>query len=30
MTKRILVVDDQDDNQKIMRDLLGTADYEIM
>jgi two-component system cell cycle response regulator DivK len=30
MTKRILVVDDQDDNQKIMRDLLGTADYEMM
>jgi two-component system cell cycle response regulator DivK len=30
MTKRILVVDDHDDNQKIMRDLLGTADYETM
>jgi two-component system, cell cycle response regulator DivK len=28
MTKRILVVDDQYDNKKIMRDLLGTADYE--
>ena len=30
MTKRILVVDDHDDNKKIMRDLLGTADYETM
>ena len=30
MTKRILVVDDHDDNQKIVRDLLGTADYEMM
>jgi two-component system cell cycle response regulator DivK len=28
MTKRILVVDDQYDNKKIMRDLLGTAAYE--
>jgi two-component system, cell cycle response regulator DivK len=30
MTKCILVVEDQDDNKKIMRDLLGTADYETM
>jgi two-component system, cell cycle response regulator DivK len=30
MTKCILVVDDHDDNKKIMRDLLGTADYETM
>ena len=30
MTKCILVVEDQDDNKKIMRDLLGTADYEMM
>jgi two-component system, cell cycle response regulator DivK len=30
MTKRILVVDDHDDNQKIMRDLLGNSDYEMM
>ena len=30
MTKRILVVDDHDDHQKIMRDLLGNSDYEMM
>ena len=30
MTKRILVVEDQKDNMQIMRDLLGTTDYEIM
>ena len=30
MNKRILVVEDQYDNMQIMRDLLGTADYEMM
>jgi two-component system cell cycle response regulator DivK len=30
MTKRILVVEDQEDNMQIMRDLLGATDYEMM
>jgi len=30
MTKRILVVEDQEDNRQILRDLLGTTDYEVM
>jgi two-component system cell cycle response regulator DivK len=30
MTKRILVVEDQEDNRQILRDLLGTTDYEIV
>jgi two-component system, cell cycle response regulator DivK len=30
MTKRILVVEDQEDNRRILRDLLTSADYEIM
>jgi two-component system cell cycle response regulator DivK len=30
MTKRILVVEDQEDNRQILRDLLGTAGYELM
>ena len=29
MTKRILVVEDQEDNRQILRDLLGTAGYEL-
>ena len=30
MTKRILVVEDQEDNRQILRDLLGSTDYEII
>ena len=30
MSKRILVVEDQEDNRRILRDLLMSADYEIM
>jgi two-component system, cell cycle response regulator DivK len=30
VTKRILVVEDQEDNRQILRDLLTSADYEIM
>jgi two-component system cell cycle response regulator DivK len=30
MTKRILVVEDQEDNRQILRDLLGTTDYEVV
>ena len=30
MTKRILVVEDQQDNRQIIRDLLSATDYEIM
>ena len=30
MRKRILVVEDEEDNRRILRDLLTTADYEIM
>jgi two-component system cell cycle response regulator DivK len=30
MSKRILVVEDQEDNRQIIRDLLSTTDYEIM
>jgi two-component system, cell cycle response regulator DivK len=30
MTKRILVVEDQEDNRRILRDLLNSADYEII
>jgi len=30
MTKRILVVEDQEDNRQILRDLLASTDYEIM
>jgi two-component system, cell cycle response regulator DivK len=29
MTKRILVVEDQEDSRQIMRDLLNTTDYEV-
>ena len=29
MTKRILVVEDQQDNRQILRDLLTSADYEM-
>jgi two-component system cell cycle response regulator DivK len=29
MTKRILVVEDQEDNRRIVRDLLTTAGYEV-
>jgi two-component system, cell cycle response regulator DivK len=29
MTKRILVVEDQEDNRQILRDLLGSAGYEM-
>lgn len=30
MTKRILVVEDQQDNRQILRDLLGSAGYELI
>jgi two-component system cell cycle response regulator DivK len=30
MTKRILVVEDQEDNMQIMRDLLGTTGYDML
>ena len=30
MTKRILVVEDQEDNRQILRDLLATTDYEVI
>jgi two-component system cell cycle response regulator DivK len=30
MSKRILVVEEQEDNRRILRDLLKSADYEIM
>ncbi len=30
MTKRILVVEDQEDNRQILRDLLGAAEYEMI
>ena len=30
MTKRILVVEDQEDNRTILRDLLGMAGYELI
>ena len=30
MSKRILVVEDQEDSRRILRDLLKSADYEIM
>jgi two-component system cell cycle response regulator DivK len=30
MKKRILVVEDQEDNRQILRDLLSTTDYEII
>jgi len=30
MTKRILVVEDQEDNRRILRDLLTNAGYEIL
>ena len=30
MTKRILVVEDQEDNRRILRDLLTSADYELI
>ena len=30
MTKRILVVEDQEDNRRIMRDLLTTAGFEVI
>ena len=29
MTKRILIVEDQEDNRQILRDLLTSADYEM-
>lgn len=29
MTKRILVVEDQEDNRQIIRDMLGVLDYEL-
>ena len=29
MTKRILVVEDREDNRQLIRDTLGVADYEI-
>jgi two-component system, cell cycle response regulator DivK len=30
MSKRVLVVEDQEDNRRILRDLLTSADYEIV
>ena len=30
MSKRILVVEDQEDNRQILRDLLGSVGYEMM
>jgi two-component system cell cycle response regulator DivK len=30
MTKRILVVEDQEDNRRIVRDLLTTSGYEVI
>jgi two-component system cell cycle response regulator DivK len=30
MTKRILVVEDQEDNRQILRDLLGNAGYDMV
>ena len=30
MTKRILVVEDQPDSRRIIRDMLGSTDYEII
>ena len=30
MAKRILAVDDQEDNRRILRDLLGSAGFEIL
>jgi two-component system cell cycle response regulator DivK len=30
MTKTILVVEDQEDNRQILRDLLGASDYEMV
>ena len=30
MSKRILIVEDQEDNRQIIRDMLGTTDYELI
>jgi two-component system cell cycle response regulator DivK len=30
MTKRILVIEDQEDNRQILRDLLTSADFEVI
>src|SRR6516165_7836100 len=30
MSKRILVVEDQEDNRRILRDILGSAGYELI
>jgi two-component system cell cycle response regulator DivK len=30
MTKRILVVEDQEDNRQILRDMLSATDYEVI
>ena len=30
MSKRILVVEDQEDSRRILRDLLKSADYELL
>jgi two-component system, cell cycle response regulator DivK len=30
MSKRILVVEDQEDNRQILRDLLGSVGYQIL
>ena len=30
MSKRILVVEDQEDNRQILRDLLGSVGYEML
>jgi two-component system, cell cycle response regulator DivK len=30
MSNRILVVEDQEDNRQIIRDMLSTTDYEII
>ena len=30
MSKRILAIDDQEDNRRILRDLLAAVDYEVI
>ena len=30
MSKRILVIEDQEDNRQILRDLLTSADFEVI
>ena len=30
MSRRVLVIEDQEDNRRIVRDLLTSADYEVI